>query len=244
VRLDRVKFFFSLLAGAPTPQTRGGIRLAKARERRINVARLPTEIHFSRLSASRPFRTTRHRYVNQPVWANSRDESPRQTAHRNRAQIPDSFNYPLDWGHRPACQGGPTTPTLPPPPPAPHASTHLLWLFRFSTFYFFKRVGARAYPIIDACTSVGAWVIDIDYGPGTRSFHIRFHFITHAYEGHNLHPLQLGMVYEKNGSVSSRKKKSRCTARPRPGLRTRERGPANVLGSAWDRATQSKQKIN
>lgn len=74
----------------PLPLRPCGILLAKARERRITVCRG----RFTSPDCLRPFRKTRHRHVNLPVWENSRGESPCQAAYQNRAQIPDSFNYP------------------------------------------------------------------------------------------------------------------------------------------------------
>lgn len=63
-------------------------------------------------------------------------------------------------------------------------------------------MGAR---VSDAYTSVGRAMIDGDYGPGTRSFHIGFHFTTHAYEGHNLHHWGWGWVMKKAGPFQEAK---------------------------------------
>ena len=150
----------------------GGILLAKARAKTYNH-RLPTAIHFSRLSASRPLRKTRHRYVDQPVWKNSRGDLPRQAAYRNRA--PRFFQLPPYWIRR--------LPSLYPFSPLLSSLLSLgVFLFFIPHVLFLCRVGACNTSVEEACAVIG-----VGYGPGTRSFHITFHFITHAYEGHNLH---------------------------------------------------------
>ena len=110
-------------------------------------------------------------------------------------------------------------------------------------------------------------MIGVGYGPGTRSVHITFHFITHAYEGHNLHRCSWGTVCEeeeekKNRSVSRKKKKGRCgkkvnahseaaawTLETQDDDERRERSTVNVSGGqlladlrgTW--RAQSKEKV-
>ena len=107
----------------------------------------------------------RDRYVNQPVWGEfSRRVATPGSLSKSGAHIPDSFNcHPLSLD---SPRGTPT------PPPRS-------FFLPFSRLIF-KRMGARA-RISSACTSVGACDrYYIDYGPGTRSSHITFHFITHC----------------------------------------------------------------